>query len=176
VSEKPASTTRGDAFISDCGTYRYALMRRWAEGWPLRFVMLNPSTADASLDDPTIRRCTGFARREGYGALIVLNLYAYRATNPKVLVTCADPVGPHNDTILWAHLLAAAEGPTPVVAAWGANAKRERVAHVLGLRPSVDWRCLGVTKDGQPRHPLYVRGDQPLVPLPTARNPDELSR
>ena len=153
---------RSDAVLSDCGTYRYALMRRWAEGHPLRFVMLNPSTADAEQDDPTIRRCIGFAKREGYAALIVLNLYAYRSTDPKALLTCADPVGPDNDRILRNHLLSATEGHNPVVAAWGVNARPERVERVLNLWPGVDWRCLGMTKDRHPRHPLYVRGDQSL--------------
>jgi hypothetical protein len=163
MSDKPASTLRSDAVISDCGTYRYALMRRWAQGYPLRFVMLNPSTADATLDDPTIRRCVGFAQREGFAAAIVLNLYAYRATDPKAILTCSDPVGPDNDKYLWNHLFSASEGPTPVVAAWGVNAHLGRVQQVLGLVQGVDWRCLGTTRDGHPRHPLYVRGDQPLV-------------
>lgn len=138
-----------DAVLSDCGTYRYALMRRWEQGHPLRFVMLNPSIADATVDDPTIRRCVSFARREGYAALIVLNLYAYRATDPKALLTCGDdPVGPNNDNILWSHLLSSKEGANPVVAAWGVNAKPDRVQRVLDLVPGVDWRCLGTTKQG----------------------------
>jgi hypothetical protein len=172
TGEKTAYALRSNAVISDCGRYRYSLMRRWAEGHPLRFVMLNPSTADATLDDPTIRRCMGFARREGFAALIVLNLYAYRATDPKALLTCADRVGPLNDGILKAHLFSASCGATPVVAAWGVNAKPDRVTAVLRSRPNVDWRCLGTTKDGHPRHPLYVPGDQPLAPFPTAQKPD----
>lgn len=151
--------------MSSCGTYRYTLMRRWRAGAALRFVMLNPSTADATLDDPTIRRCVGFAKREGYAALIVLNLYAFRATDPKALLNCDDAVGPDNDSHLWSHLYSASQGPTPVVAAWGVNAQLGRVQQVLSLVDDVDWRCLGTTKDGHPRHPLYVRGDQPFVPL-----------
>jgi hypothetical protein len=173
VSAKTASTTvvKG-AQISECGRYRYDLLRRWADGDPLLFVMLNPSTADADVDDPTIRRCIGFARREGYGALWVLNLYAYRATDPKSLLTCGDPVGPGNDNMLRAHLRSSVGVGRPIVAAWGANAQADRVEHVLNLCPDADWRCLGTTKDGHPRHPLYVRGDQPLVPFRTAQEPD----
>lgn len=148
--------------LSECGTYRYTLTRRWADGVPLRFVMLNPSTADSTLDDPTIRRCIGFAKREGYAAVIVLNLYAYRATDPKALLTCDVPIGPDNDEVLRTHL----NRLSPVVAAWGVNARPERVQRVLSLcHGVVDWRCLGTTKDGHPRHPLYVKGDQPLVPF-----------
>lgn len=158
-----------EALISDCGQYRYALTRRWGEAPSLRFVMLNPSTADASLDDPTIRRCMGFAKRDGYGGLVVLNLYAYRATNPKALLTCADAVGPGNDDMLRAHLRSSVGVGRPVVAAWGANARLDRWDQVLALASGVDWRCLGTTKSGAPRHPLYLSGDQPLLPFDGAR-------
>jgi hypothetical protein len=156
------------ALISPDGLYRYSLTRRWEAGQRLlRFVMLNPSTADMSLDDPTIRRCISFARREGFDGLLVLNLYALRATDPRHLWAAEDPVGPDNDSMLHAHLVTARELEEPVVAAWGANAGRDRVEQVLALVAGVDWRCLGVTTAGQPRHPLYVRGDRPLEPLPT---------
>ena len=113
------------------------------------------------LDDPTVRRCIGFARRDGWSGIAVLNLYAYRATNPKALWSCDDPVGPRNDLTIRDSLLDA----WGVVAAWGVNAKPDRVQQVLGMCPKAKWTCLGVTKDGHPRHPLYVRGDQPLVRL-----------
>jgi hypothetical protein len=172
--KKPASMPlRSDAVLSDDGQYRYALTRHWGEGTSLRFVMLNPSTADASLNDPTIRRCIGFAKREGYGGLVVLNLYAYRATNPKALLTCGDPVGPGNDDMLRAHMRSSVGVARPVVAAWGANARADRVKQVLDLCLGVDWRCLGTTKDGHPRHPLYVRGDQPLISFPRAFKSEE---
>jgi hypothetical protein len=174
TTEKGAyATTTTDAVLSACGAYRYTLSRRWGAGEPLRFVMLNPSTADASVDDPTIRRCIGFARRDGFPALVVLNLYAYRTTDPKALLTCVDPVGPDSKAYLWSHLFLACEIKAPVVAAWGINAKPGRVAEVLDLVRGVDWRCLGTTKDGHPRHPLYVRSDQPLVPLPTTTQKPE---
>lgn len=164
------------AIISPDDLYRYSLWRAWGAGKSLRFVMLNPSTADASLDDPTIRRCMGFARREGYDGLTVLNLYAYRSTDPKALLTCADAVGPDNDRHLTAHLMEAAAVRQPVVAAWGANAHPDRVGRVLSLWPDVDWRCLGTTKQGAPRHPLYVRGDQPLISFDAQRKGSQAGR
>lgn len=154
------------ADLSDCGTYRYRLIRQWSAFESLLpFIMLNPSTADADIDDPTIRRCVGFAHRLGFGGVGVWNLYAYRATKPADLWRAGDPIGPDNDRRLrnlfqWAHIAG-----RPVVAAWGANAKPERVRHVLAMDGAANLRCLGLTKQGAPRHPLYVSGDSPLVPL-----------
>ena len=151
----------GTAILSDCGLYRYRLTRRWADGPTCGFIMLNPSTADASQDDPTIRRCIGFARRENCGALIVVNLFAYRATKPIALLDASDPVGPHADH----HLLdAIAEVDGPLIAAWGSWNRGTRAADVKAMigRHCV---CLGKTNDGHPRHPLYVKGDAPLIPL-----------
>jgi hypothetical protein len=158
-----AGVVEKSARISQCGAFRYWLGRRWGDLDGLTFVMLNPSTADALQDDPTIRRCIGFARREGFDAVNVYNLNAYRATRPAALATCADPVGPDNDAYLSLVLTEQRRRGHPVVAAWGAHARPERVAAVLDLVPGVDWRCLGLTQHGHPRHPLYVRGDQPLV-------------
>jgi len=147
------------ARISEDGLYRYALGRRWGDGEPVRFVMLNPSTADASVDDPTIRRCMSFARTWGYDAVTVLNLYALRATQPRELWKAADPVGPDND----AYLRIAAEGGVGLtVAAWGANARMDRVEVFRRLFQQTTVHCLGTTKDGSPRHPLYVPGAHPL--------------
>lgn len=160
------SVIEKSARLSECGMYRYSLSRYWGPKRGLVFVMLNPSTADASTDDPTIRRCMGFARREGNDGILVLNLYAYRATDPKALLSCTDAVGPENDGYLSMALTEQARRGTPVVAAWGANARPDRVGQVLSLVPGVDWRCLGTTKQGAPKHPLYVRGDQPLVRYP----------
>lgn len=151
------------AVISSCGQYRYFLARYFTQETPVRpaiFIMLNPSTADASIDDPTIRRCKTFAVREGCDALYVLNLYALRATDPTELKRHPDPVGPANDTAL--ELLVPPE--SRVICAWGALAPLDRVLEVLqvlkGARAST-W-CLGVTKDGSPRHPLYLPLDAPL--------------
>lgn len=152
------------AIISDCGSYRYLLSREPRDAYqvygPALFVMLNPSTADASIDDPTIRRCRSFADAWGCAGIVVANLYGLRATDPKALWTHADPVGPDNDMYL-ASLIREHE---TIVCAWGANAKQDRVDQFArmfraGSRPM----CLGVTKSGAPRHPLYVKGDTPLI-------------
>jgi hypothetical protein len=120
------------------------------------FVMLNPSTADAEQDDPTIRRCMGFARTWGFGGIVVLNLYAYRATKPTDLWRATDPVGPENDRLLGDYLARA----ELIVAAWGAHAKPQRIQALQKMAAVRDaaLHCLGVTKAGAPRHPLYVRG------------------
>jgi hypothetical protein len=141
-------------------TYRYTLERHWGDAKPAVFVMLNPSTADAFVEDPTIRRCQAFAKREGCGGLIVVNLFALRATDPKALYSHPDPVGPLNDGIVHeAHY----QG-SPVIAAWGVHGTLNgRSAAVCSLLEFCDLHVLGLTKDGHPRHPLYVRGDAPLT-------------
>lgn len=154
------------AIISECGQYRYLLTRpgdSLSEKGTALFLMLNPSTADATIDDPTIRRCRNFAKAWGCNGIAVANLYALRATNPEDLWKRADPVGPEND---WRLRMLACEY-TDIVCAWGANAKPERVAAVANILTAAGGRlwCLGTTKDGHPRHPLYVRGDQELLPF-----------
>jgi len=110
------------AVISPCGLYRYRLSRQWTEpSYSLAFVMLNPSTADAEVDDPTIRRCIGFARREGYGGIEVVNLYAFRATSPDDLWKAKDPCGPENEGHLISIARASVGYGTPIVCAWGAH-------------------------------------------------------
>jgi hypothetical protein len=142
------------AEISPCGQYRYWLTRRWASGGrTVLFVGLNPSTADAVTDDPTIRKCVGFATRWGYSALLMGNLFAYRATNPKLLSTADDPVGPENrENLVWL-----IEASHMIVAAWGQH-RLPCYAHtlagwILGLPQT---RCLGQNQDGSPKHPLYL--------------------
>lgn len=146
-----------DAVISADGRYRYRLSRSWAPGdRVMLFCMLNPSTADHREDDPTIRRCVGFAKREGCSGLVVVNLYALRATDPKVLFADADPIGVQND-----HAIAeAAAAASVIIAAWGASgpkgweARARRVAEIL--RQHRPLHCLGQTARGAPRHPLYL--------------------
>lgn len=144
------------ALFDRSGRYRYRLWRRWAAGGAaVAFVMLNPSTADAAHDDPTIRRCGGFARAWGFAAMVVVNLFALRATDPARLRRARDPVGRDNDH----HIAAAAAGCDHLVLAWGAHGAlggRDRavLALLAGRRPS----CLGLTRAGQPRHPLYLPG------------------
>lgn len=106
------------AVLSACGRFRYRLGRQWGEGGVLLFVMLNPSTADADVDDATIRRCVKFAQAHGFGALEVVNLYAFRATDPKDLRRAGYLAGPEND----AHIAAAASECAAICVAWGANA------------------------------------------------------
>jgi hypothetical protein len=133
--------------------YRYRLWRRWAAGAPVLFVMLNPSTADAERDDPTIRRCVGFARAWGFAGMTVVNLFALRATDPARLRRARDPVGRDNDC----HIAAAAAGAGTVVVAWGTHGElgaRDRA--VLALLAPHRPRCLGLTRGGHPRHPLYL--------------------
>lgn len=161
--------TRGDwldeqrrhgAYLSDDEKYRYALWRNVPGFDSLRtirpetstvaFVMLNPSTADHTEDDPTIRRCLGYARRWGFPRLAVVNLYAYRATRPSELAKVTDPVGPENDD--WITLICG--GAELVVCAWGAQPGERGDNHPsLGLP-----FALGLTKAGLPRHPLYMPG------------------
>jgi hypothetical protein len=156
------------AIISPCGRYRYALWRSIPENDAPRrarlYVMLNPSTADADTDDPTIRRCVGFARRDGFGTVIVANLFGIRETESKRLGAHADPVGPDNDR--WLRDLS--EGDVQIVVAWGARAKlpkawAHREREVLGMFYG-PVHCLGTTKDGSPSHPLYLPGDARILP------------
>jgi hypothetical protein len=159
---------RKDAFVSPCGLYRYWLCRVWDDRPPVCWVMLNPSTADASLDDPTIRRCVAFARSWGAGGIYVVNLFALRATDPGQLSASLAPVGPDNDHAVCSH--ATTEGQLAVVAAWGTGggylARDRAVCRMLRER-GVDLKCLGTTRHGHPRHPLYVSGNTPLQPFPT---------
>jgi hypothetical protein len=167
MSEQTTIDLSGDdllrtARISDDGVYRYRLGRRWGSGPAATFIVLNPSTADATNDDPTIRRCIGFARRFGAGGLTVVNLYAFRATYPHDLWRADDPVGPENDQHLREVVATTALAGMPVVAAWGVNAKPDRVAEVLHLPGMTQLVALGVTKDGHPRHPVRLRNDARL--------------
>ncbi|NYI70676.1 hypothetical protein GGQ54_001236 [Naumannella cuiyingiana] len=150
------------AVLSECGRYRYRLTRVWDVDRPdATFILLNPSTADAKEDDPTIRRCMRFARTWGLGGLVVVNLYAYRATKPADLWRADDPVGPENDDHLRDVLGVAVRAGSPVVAAWGAHGRPGRVSEVVAFAGRLD--ALGLTKSGQPRHPLYVRADTRLT-------------
>lgn len=161
VAERREDLIEGRLALFDpARTYRYLLEHRWGSVAPMVLVMLNPSTADATRDDPTMRRALRFARREGCGGLIVVNLFALRATDPAALSAHPDPVGPDNDQIL----CAAVGRGGPVVAAWGAHGTlhgRDRA--VSRLLAPVRLRCLGLTAGGQPRHPLYLPATAPLA-------------
>ncbi|MEX0803603.1 MAG: DUF1643 domain-containing protein [Candidatus Binatia bacterium] len=143
---------RKTAHFSSCSTYRYNLTRTWDSTLPkILFVGLNPSTADDKSDDPTVRRCIGFAEKWGYGGLVLVNLFAYRATDPAELAKVEDPVGPDNDG--W--IARQRTRVDCVVSAWGNHGNfmsRDRI--VLDCLGKV--QCLGITKTGCPRHPLYL--------------------
>lgn len=151
------------ADISACGRYRYALTRSWADGPFVAWVMLNPSTADAHEDDPTIRKVMGFSTAWGYAGCVVVNLFALRSTDPKALQSAVDPVGLDNVEALrrWT------DGK-PIVAAWGdsggelAQRQARRVNQALGDPAML---CLGTTKAGSPRHPCRLAYSTPLVRL-----------
>ena len=149
------------ACIDDTEAYRYKLSRIWNSDKPMvMFIMLNPSTADADVDDPTIRRCIGFARSWGYGGLWVGNLFALRSSHPGDLLLADDPVGSQNN----AALKSMADRSDQVVVAWGSfaakfPAQEAQVREMFRLR----LYCLATTKDGHPRHPLYLKGD--LTPI-----------
>jgi len=156
---------RGDAIISECGKYRYLLQRFWDSRLEtLNFVMLNPSTADASVDDATIRRCLGFARDLGFGSLEVTNLFALRSTDPKALRDHIDPVGPENDE----QIISSAQVCQMTICAWGTHGTyRNRASKVLDLlrKAGIKPHALALSKDGHPKHPLYLKSDLKPVPL-----------
>lgn len=132
------------------------------------FIGLNPSTADETKDDPTIRRCIGFARVREASGLVMANLFAYRATDPYIMRQADDPIGPDNDS--WLTFLALRA--TYVIAAWGVHGSfqgrdQEVLKLLAGKRIKVS--CLGTTKAGLPRHPLYLRSDTELVPYANTR-------
>ena len=156
------STEEPSAVISDDGRYRYELRRRWAPGPLLEWVMLNPSTADAAEDDPTIRRCIKFARDWGFNGIRVTNLFAYRATNPDELGKTNDPFGPENS-----EYLRSAFGPI-TVCAWGSHKYVGRVNQNTDVfeRENTAFLCLGYNQDGSPKHPLYVPANRGLSPWP----------
>ena len=144
------------AEFSPCRRYRYSLLRTWqpAGGFAM-FVGLNPSTADETVDDPTIARCVAFSKAWGFGGLLMTNLFAYRATQPADMKAQADPVGPEND----AYLVRLADQAQVVVAAWGTYGaflgRDQQVRGLLGRK----LHYLRLTKDGHPGHPLYLPGN-----------------
>lgn len=158
------------AVLSPDEKYRYLLTRERAAGPGLVFIMLNPSTADDKIDDPTIRRCIKIADRENAGRLVVVNLFALRATDPRELARHPDPVGKCNDEFILIHCTPG----TRVVAAWGNGGRllgRDAAVRAMLANAGVQLTCLGVTGSGQPKHPLargreYIPADAPLLPYP----------
>lgn len=142
--------------------YRYALGRRWGEGPTLTWVMLNPSMADHRRDDPTIRRCIRFSEVWGFDALRVVNLFALCSPEPQALLVADNLFGPRGERALREALRPSTGGSeaSAVIAAWGNVHPRlaARAERVRALLPEGTW-CLGITGRGEPRHPLYLRGD-----------------
>lgn len=147
------------ATFSPCRRYRYALWRRWADGPPCCFVMLNPSTADEVQLDPTIRRCLDFSKSWGFAGLSVGNIFAFRSTDPQLMRSQTDPVGPDND---W-YLRDMAQHAGKIICAWGNHGDLlNRSAAVRELLKDCELWCLGRNKNGEPKHPLYVKADKEL--------------
>lgn len=158
--------TESTADFSPCGLFRYTLTRRWSEGPTMVFIGLNPSTADEHKLDPTVKRCVIRAQRLGFGRLVMLNLFAFRATDPKVMharhAAGYDVIGPDNDWNLREECL----GAKTVVCAWGnlgTLAGRDKA--VLRLLGGIRLFCLGKSKGGHPKHPLYLPYSRQLVTL-----------
>jgi hypothetical protein len=151
------------ATFSPCREYRYSLWRKWGpgpeQGSYAMFVGLNPSTANETQDDPTVRRCIAFAKAWGYSGMFMTNIFAYRATDPEEMKAVAEPVGQENDDTL----RRLAQGAGVVVAAWGVHGTHAgREEAVRAMLPGI--HCLKLTKHGAPGHPLYLK--KTLVPIP----------
>lgn len=143
------------AIFSPCRRYRYLLWRRWNDKPACVFGMLNPSDADAAINDRTVARCQKWAYAWGFGALFVWNLFAFRTKHPLEMMAAADPIGPDNDR----YILSAVANAGLIVCAWGSNGGYlDRDRHVLALLRGHDLYALAFTNDQRPRHPLYLSG------------------
>jgi hypothetical protein len=159
------------AILSDCGRYRYRLYRSWDDGPFVVFLMFNPSTADAQQDDPTIRKCMGFAKQWGYPGITVVNLFAMRSSDPREIskVPFNSAVGAENDEAILTACCTASE----LVCAWGCGQhmrkRLDRADSVLRMIrrtfPMLPITCLGRGADGQPRHPLMLAYSTPRVAI-----------
>lgn len=158
------------AVISKDGKYRYTLLRDWSPLYEdpkmVTFIGLNPSTADAHKDDPTCRRCINFAKDWGFDAMIMVNLFAYRSTDPTLLSQVQDPVGPMNDSAI----MSALQNSQLVIAAWGnrggLRARHVEVKDILSQHLwQQDIKCFGMTNMGHPVHPLYQPSNAVLQPF-----------
>jgi len=160
--------TKGDAestaVYSDCEQFRYLLTRTWdSAGGTALFVMLNPSTATEVQNDPTVERCERRARALGFGAFRVANIFAFRATDPKVMRAAPDPIGPDNDTAI----ADSAPWADRIICAWGTHGShldRGAVVRRLLRATGLPLFNLGLTKQGHPKHPLYISyAEQPVL-------------
>lgn len=156
------------AELSPDGVYRYTLTRQWGDGPCVTWLMFNPSTADAAENDATIRKCIGFSKRWEYGRMVVVNLFAVRNRNPRAVARICDPIGPMNN---WWMLQALRES-RELVCAWGCGhhfpkgcRRIEHVAALFADDQEIQPICLGVGKDGNPKHPLILAYDTPREPF-----------
>lgn len=165
-----------ETIFSQCRRYRYTLWREFGgeliwdgvnkqkDGF-VQFIGLNPSTADETLDDPTIRRCIGFAKAWGYGAMCMTNLFAFRATDPKDMKAQTDPIGPDNND--W--LCRIGDEAETIVAAWGTHGSHlgrdEKFRQIWGNNVTRKLHCLKKTVGGHPSHPLYLPKTSKLIEL-----------
>ena len=149
----------GGATFSECGRFRYELRRVWDRALPaLAVIGLNPSTADATTDDPTMRRVRGFAADNGFGSFIMLNLFAYRATKPRDLNAAGYPTGdPEN-----IDRITEVSNENATLVAWGGHQGINRRVLRVTARLRGPLLCLGVTQGGMPRHPLYLPAETQL--------------
>lgn len=140
--------------LSPCRMYRYRLWREWNQGnGYVMIVGLNPSTADETKDDNTIRKCVKFAKTWGYQALCMTNLFAFRATQPSDMIAAPEPIGAENNQ----HLLEIAQDAGLILVAWGAmGGYMHRDRQVIELLKGKSLKCLGLTQGGLPKHPLYI--------------------
>lgn len=147
------------AVLSSCRRYRYSLTRIWNNQLPkLMFIMLNPSTADETNNDPTIRRCIRYAKEWGYGGLYVCNLFSYRATKPLDLLNTEEPIGEEN----YMYIKQIAEQVDKVICAWGNKHIVKKILthqNPLELLDFISSKlyCIELSKDGTPKHPLYLK-------------------
>lgn len=167
LDSNPITEMEGGAIFDRTRRYRYRLWRRWNDALPsITFIMLNPSKADATFNDQTIATCIRTAKRFGFGSLDVVNLFAYRTFDPKELKRARNPIGKLNDE----HIIASVKEAKTILLAWGNhggwNARHEEVLELL-LDYSGSTFCLGLTKQGQPRHPLYLPSSTQMIALPS---------
>ena len=153
---QPIDTSKDTAIFSPCEKYRYILTRRFDPDNPkvCNFIMLNPSTADEKKNDPTVARCCKYAQRWGYGALIVTNIFAYRATKRADMKAHPFPIGPENVD----YIIKAAEMSDFIVCAWGTDGEHKWQGRKI-IKLLKDPHCLEITQKGHPKHPLYCKAD-----------------
>ncbi|RVM91495.1 DUF1643 domain-containing protein [Sinorhizobium meliloti] len=148
---------RKSAIVSECATYRYELRRVWDDALPMLAVcMLNPSTADASVDDPTVLKLIHFGKLWGYGGLLIVNLYAFRSPSPKEMFAAgAAAVGPQNEKFTAAAVFYARDNGGKLLAAWGNDGNERAMFFARWTRcQGVELVCLGTTQSGAPKHPM----------------------